>query len=134
MLLLPSLVHGKGQTKIRSTKNSAQESLSDRRWSRRLFHHFYKIQNNLTPPYLRTPIPPIRTHLVIVIVSILIALDVGTKLALNYVILSTLSVLNQAFYHLSDFPQREFLTSMIRGLSSGSINYEWGLALSMIIN
>ena len=38
------------------------ESLTDRRWSRRLFQ-FYKIQNNLTPPYLKTPIPPLRTHL-----------------------------------------------------------------------
>jgi len=38
------------------------ESLTDRRWSRRLFQ-FYKIQNNLTPPYLRDPIPPSRTHL-----------------------------------------------------------------------
>ena len=38
------------------------ESLTDRRWCRRLFH-FYKIQNNLTPPYLKDPIPPIRSHL-----------------------------------------------------------------------
>ena len=38
------------------------ESLTDRRWCRRLFH-FYKIQNNLTPLYLKDPIPPIRSHL-----------------------------------------------------------------------
>ena len=38
------------------------ESLTDRRWSRRLFH-FFKIHNNLTPPYLKTQIPPRRTHL-----------------------------------------------------------------------
>ena len=38
------------------------ESLADHRWCRRLFH-FYKIQNNLTPPYLEDPIPPIRSHL-----------------------------------------------------------------------
>ena len=38
------------------------ESLTDRRWSRRLFH-FYKIRNNLTPPYLKAPIPTVRTHL-----------------------------------------------------------------------
>ena len=38
------------------------ESLSDRRWGRRLFH-FYKIQINFTPPYLKDPIPPIRSHL-----------------------------------------------------------------------
>ena len=35
------------------------ESLTDRRWSRRLIH-FYKIQNNYTPPYLESPIPPPR--------------------------------------------------------------------------
>ena len=33
------------------------ESLTDRRWCRRLFH-FYKIQNILTPPYLKDPITP----------------------------------------------------------------------------
>jgi len=38
------------------------ESLADRRWSRRLFH-FYKIYNNLTPSYLKDPIPSLRTHL-----------------------------------------------------------------------
>ena len=37
------------------------EYLTDRHWSRRLFH-FYKIQNSLTPPYFKTPLPPIRTH------------------------------------------------------------------------
>ena len=34
------------------------ESLTDRRWARRLFQ-FYKIQNDLTPPYLKAQIPPI---------------------------------------------------------------------------
>ena len=38
------------------------ESLSDRRWSRRLIQ-FYKIQNNYTPNYLKSPIPPLRPHL-----------------------------------------------------------------------
>ena len=38
------------------------ESLTNRRWCRRLFH-FYKIQNNLTPPYLKEQIPSIRSHL-----------------------------------------------------------------------
>ena len=85
------------------------ESLTDRRWSRRLFH-FYKIQNNLTP-YLATPVPPI-THLFggrsvvikeispkfIAIVSILIVLDVGIKLVRSYVILSTLSLLRRVFW------------------------------------
>ena len=33
------------------------ETLSDRRWSRRLFQ-FYNIKNNLTPFYLKIPIPP----------------------------------------------------------------------------
>ena len=42
------------------------ESLTDRRWSRRLFHKIhkiYKIQNNLTPADLKAPNPTVRTHL-----------------------------------------------------------------------
>ena len=35
------------------------ESLSDRRWSRRLFQ-FYKIHNNMTPQYLKDNLPPTR--------------------------------------------------------------------------
>ena len=38
------------------------ESLTDRRWARRLIQ-FYKIKNNYTPIYLKSPIPPPRTHL-----------------------------------------------------------------------
>ena len=38
------------------------KSLTDRRWCRRLFH-IYNIQNNRAPPYLKDPIPPIRSHL-----------------------------------------------------------------------
>ena len=38
------------------------ESLTDRLWSRRLLQ-FYRLQNNLTPPYLKSSIPPIRSHL-----------------------------------------------------------------------
>ncbi len=38
------------------------ESLTDRRWFRRLVQ-FYKIKNNFTPGYLRTPVPPPRHHL-----------------------------------------------------------------------
>ena len=38
------------------------ESLTDRRWFRRLTY-FYKIHNNYTPSYLKSPIPPPRTHL-----------------------------------------------------------------------
>ena len=37
------------------------ESLTDRRWFRRLTY-FYKIYNNYTPEYLKSPIPPPRTH------------------------------------------------------------------------
>ena len=37
--------------------------LTGRCGCRHLFH-FYKIQNNLIPPYLKAPIPLIRTHLV----------------------------------------------------------------------
>ena len=38
------------------------ESLTDRRWFRRLTY-FYKIYNNYTPEYLKSPIPPPKTHL-----------------------------------------------------------------------
>ena len=38
------------------------ESLSDRRWFRRLFQ-FYKIHNNMTPQYLKDNLPPIRRAL-----------------------------------------------------------------------
>ena len=38
------------------------ETLTERRWSRRLFH-FYKIQNNLAPPYMKIPLPPPRNYL-----------------------------------------------------------------------
>ena len=38
------------------------ESLSDRRWSRRLFH-FFKIQKGLTPCYLTECIPRLRRPL-----------------------------------------------------------------------
>ena len=38
------------------------ESLTDRRWFRRLVQ-FYKIQNNLTPGYLKIPVPLPRNHL-----------------------------------------------------------------------
>ena len=34
---------------------------TDRRWFRRLVQ-FYKIYNGLTPEYLRTPLPAIRTN------------------------------------------------------------------------
>ena len=37
------------------------ETLTDRRWFRRLIQ-FYKIRNGLTPEYLRTPVPAIRTN------------------------------------------------------------------------
>ena len=39
------------------------ESLSKRRWFRRLVQ-FYKIKNNLTPDYLRHPIPPSREYVI----------------------------------------------------------------------
>ena len=35
------------------------ESLNDRRYCRRLLH-FYKIQTNLTPAYLKDPLPPVK--------------------------------------------------------------------------
>ena len=41
---------------------TAARSLSDRRWLRRLCQ-FYKIQNDLTPSYLKEPIPQPRMFL-----------------------------------------------------------------------
>ena len=38
------------------------EPLWKRRWFRRLVQ-FYKIQNDLTPNYLKIPVPPTRSHL-----------------------------------------------------------------------
>ena len=48
---------------------------------------------------------------VIVIVSILIALDVGTKLAQSYVILPTLSLLSWVFLRLLDLYWNEMALS-----------------------
>ena len=39
------------------------ESLSKRRWFRRLIQ-FFKIQNNLTPEYLKSPVPSLRFQLI----------------------------------------------------------------------
>ena len=52
----------KGTSRNKIYDELGWESLTDRRWCRRLFH-FYKIQNNLTPPYLKDPIPALRIHL-----------------------------------------------------------------------
>ena len=62
MLRLQSRAPGKGSNQNKIYDEFGWESLTDRRWSRRIFQ-FYKIQNNLTPPYFKTRIPPIRTHL-----------------------------------------------------------------------
>ena len=40
----------KGTTRNKLYEELGWESLSDRRWSRRLFQ-FFKIRNNMTPPY-----------------------------------------------------------------------------------
>ena len=52
----------KGTSRNKIYDELGWESLTDLRWCRRLFH-FYKIQNNLTPPYLKDPIPALRSHL-----------------------------------------------------------------------
>ena len=52
----------KGTSLNRIYEELGWELLSSRRWFRRLTQ-FYKIQNNLTPEYLRTTIPPSRSHL-----------------------------------------------------------------------
>ena len=52
----------KGSSKISMYEEIGWESLSDRRWFRRLCH-FYKIQNDLNPLYLKEAIPQPRTFL-----------------------------------------------------------------------
>ena len=52
----------KGSSKINMYEELGWESLSDRRWFRRLCQ-FYKIQNDLTPLYLKEAIPQPRTFL-----------------------------------------------------------------------
>ena len=52
----------KGSSKISMYEELGWESLSDRRWFRRLCQ-FYKIQNDLTPLYLKEAIPQPRTFL-----------------------------------------------------------------------
>ena len=52
----------KGTNKIKLYEELGWESLSDRRLSRR-FIQFYKIYNNLTPPYLKSLIPQPVTYL-----------------------------------------------------------------------
>ena len=52
----------KGSSKISMYEELGWESLSDRRWFKRLCQ-FYKIQNDLTPLYLKEAIPQPRTFL-----------------------------------------------------------------------
>ena len=140
----------KGTNQNKIYEELGWESLSDRRWSRRIFH-YYKIENNLTHPYLRTPIPPIRTHLFgsrsenvqneircksksysnsFYPDSIRCWNKIGPELCNSL----NLKCFKSSILSLVRPPQRECLTSMIRWVLSGSINYEWGLVLSMIIN
>ena len=49
----------RGSSRINLYDELGWESLSDRRWSRRLLQ-LYKIRNNLTPEYLRNSLPPVR--------------------------------------------------------------------------
>ena len=52
----------KGTDRERLYQELGWESLSQRRWFRRLLQ-FYKIMNNMTPQYLCDPIPKLRDHL-----------------------------------------------------------------------
>ena len=52
----------KGTSANRIYEEVGWESLSDRRWFRRLIK-FFKIQNGFTPEYLKTPVPVHRKHL-----------------------------------------------------------------------
>ena len=52
----------KGTSTTKIYEELGWESLTDRRWFRRLIQ-FFKIHNNLTPEYLKIPLPPQRNHL-----------------------------------------------------------------------
>ena len=52
----------KGTNKDKIYEELGWETLDQRRFFRRLTQ-FYKIMNNLTPDYLKTPIPPVQEHL-----------------------------------------------------------------------
>ena len=52
----------KGTNRIKIYNELGWESLDERRMFRRLTQ-FYKIMNNLTPEYLRIPVPPLHRHL-----------------------------------------------------------------------
>ena len=52
----------KGSSTTKLYEELGRESLSDRRWPRRLCQ-FFKIQNELTPSYLKEPIPQPRMFL-----------------------------------------------------------------------
>ena len=52
----------KGTNKDKIYEELGWETLDQRRFFRRLIQ-FYKIMNNLTPDYLKTPIPPLQEHL-----------------------------------------------------------------------
>ena len=56
-LVITGAWHGSNRNKIYD--ELGWESLSDRRWSRRLIQ-LYKIRNNITPAYLRDNLPRIR--------------------------------------------------------------------------
>ena len=51
----------KGSSLIKMYEELGWESLTDRRYCRRL-SHFYKIQNNLTPAYVKDPLPPSKNN------------------------------------------------------------------------
>ena len=86
------------------------ESLTDRRYCRRLFH-FYKIHNDLSPSYLKDSLPSLTNHPYTTrsefvlhelkcnseTVSTLTALDVGIDLAICYVTFQTSSPLKNVF-------------------------------------
>ena len=52
----------RGSSRSKLYEELGWESLSDRRFSRRVMH-FYKIVNNITPSYLKNKIPPLRRAL-----------------------------------------------------------------------
>ena len=124
--------------------NLGWKSLNDRRYCRRLLH-FYKIQTNLTPAYLKDPLPPVKNHQygtrsehVLQEIkcntdiyrgsSTLIAFVAGTVLGTHYVTLPTSNYLKLGYLQLIEQYLKVFLESTNLLASKGSFNCVYVLA------
>ena len=127
----------KGSSTTELYEELGWESLSDRRWLRRLCQ-FYKIQNELTPSYLKEPIPQPRMFLYgqrrenvlheIPTAFTLILCDRGTILVMNSGTAVVVANLSQN-YSTSSVPQKSqylvFMTLVV-------LNFYFNLGLASV--